>query len=294
MLLAARIITSLNHGAFFGVGSVVAASLVPENRRATAVATMFSGLAIANIGGVPLATWVGAVIGWRTAFWGMAALGVVTMASLSFALRGEKERQVRSMLAELTVFRRPAVLYALMITVLASSAFFTVFTYIAPILRDEANASPKQITGMLVLFGVALTVGNWLGGRFADRSVDGTLIVILAAITVALGTFAFTMHSLALASLSMAVWGAATFSGGTPLQIRVMTAAAEAPNLASSVNIGAFNLGNAIGAAAGGIVIALGLNYSIVCLSGALFSAAGLIVVLATPARRYSSPTLAP
>lgn len=284
-LLLARILTSLNHGAFFGVGSVVAASLVPENRRASAVATMFSGLAIANIGGVPLATWLSAAVGWRLPFWGMAAIGLVTMLSLGLTLPRLDQQQAVSARSELSVFARPAVLSALLVTVLSSSALFTAFTYIAPILRDEANATPGIITAMLVLFGVSLTAGNWLGGRFADRSVDGTLTAALLVIAGALGSLCVTMHSIPLAALTMAVWGAATFASVSPLQVRVITAAAGAPSLASSINIGAFNLGNAIGAAAGGGVISLGWGYPAVCVCGALFALLGLFGLVASRPR---------
>ena len=282
MLLVARLITSLNHGAFFGVGSVVAAGLVSETHRARAVATMFMGLTIANVGGVPLASWLGEVVGWRVPFAGMAGLGLATMLALWLALPEQKQVQKGGMMAELMVLRRPAVLAALATTVLGASAMFTVFTYIAPILRDEAQASAGFVTAMLVLYGLGLTLGNWLGGRYADRSLDGTLIVVLVALAVLLAIFSITMQWQIPAALSIFAWGVATFAMVPPLQTRVMATAADAPNLASSLNIGAFNLGNAVGAAAGGAVIGLGLGYAAVALAGALFAAAGLLLVLTT------------
>tara|TARA_R110001606_G_scaffold261470_1_gene409847 strand:- start:275 stop:1174 length:900 start_codon:yes stop_codon:yes gene_type:complete len=169
MLLAARIITSLNHGAFFGVGSVVAASVVPPGRSAGAVASMFMGLTIANVVGVPLATWFGDQLGWRAAFWGIAALGVVAMAALRLTLPDRPAPASGNPLDELWVLTRGTVLAALGLTVLGSSAMFTVFTYIAPILHSETGASVEFITAMLVTYGVGLTVGNWLGGRFAGN-----------------------------------------------------------------------------------------------------------------------------
>lgn len=280
MLLVARVITSLNHGAFFGIGSIVAASLVPPERRAGAVAAMFMGLTIANVVGVPLAAWAGEHLGWRAAFWGIAGLGVVTMIALRLTLPAMPAPTEGNMLAELRVLKRGPVLGALALTVLGSSAMFTVFTYVAPILREETGASLGFVTAMLVTYGLGLTVGNWLGGKFADRSVDRTLIVTLASLSAILIAFAALMQHAVPTAVLIFLWGVASFALVPPLQVRVMAAAADAPNLASSVNIGAFNLGNAIGAALGGAVIAAKLGYPAVALAGAATSALGLITVL--------------
>ena len=282
MLLLARLVTSLNHGAFFGVGSVVATSIVPPNRRAAAVATMFMGLTIANLGGVPLATWVGNEIGWRAAFLGIAGLGVVTMAALWFALPAVAQHTRLDMRTEVAALGRPPVLAALGATVLGSGAMFAVFTYIAPILSEETHVSTAFITAMLVLYGLGLTVGNWLGGRYADRSIDGTLVAVFLLLTVLLLVFAVTMAWPLPAALSIFAWGVATFALVPPLQMRVMAAASEAPNLASAINIGAFNLGNALGAAVGGGVINAGLGFPAVSIAGAVLAGAGLVLVLAT------------
>jgi DHA1 family inner membrane transport protein len=286
MLLVARIITSLNHGAFFGVGSVVAASLVAPDRRAGAVAAMFMGLTIANVVGVPLATWAGDQLGWRASFWGIAGLGLVTMAALRLTLPPMPTPAGGDMMAELRVLTRGPVIAALALTVLGSSAMFTVFTYVAPILREETAASLGFVTAMLVTYGIGLTVGNWLGGRFADRSVDRTLIITLGGLSLVLIAFALLMHHFVPTAILVFLWGIASFALVPPLQLRVMAAAADAPNLASSVNIGAFNLGNAIGAALGGAVIATGLGYPAVALAGAATSALGLAMVLILSRRR--------
>lgn len=286
MLLVARLITSLNHGAFFGVGSIVAASLVPENRRAGAVAAMFMGLTIANVVGVPLATWAGDLVGWRAAFWGIAVLGIIAMAALRLTLPKVAADAGGDMASELKVLGRGPVLLALALTVISSTAMFTVFTYIAPILQQETGASIGFVTSMLVTYGVGLTVGNWLGGRFADRSVDRTLIVTLVALTVLLVAFAALMPLAVPTVVVIFLWGVASFALVPPLQMRVMEAASDAPNLASAVNIGAFNLGNAIGAALGGAVIAGGLGYPAVALAGAAASASGLALVLLMVRRR--------
>jgi DHA1 family inner membrane transport protein len=285
-LLIARVLTSFNHGAFFGVGSVVAAGLVAPERRASAVAAMFMGLTIANVVGVPLATWAGEHLGWRAAFWGIAGLGLATMVALRLTLPRLAVSTSGSAVAELRVLTRPAVLGALALTVVGSSAMFTVFTYIAPILREATHASLGFITAMLVIYGLGLTAGNWLGGRFADRSVDRTLVVTLAALSAILVAFAGLMSHAVPTAVLIFLWGVASFALVPPLQVRVMTAAADAPNLASAVNIGAFNLGNAFGAALGGGVLAGGYGYPAVALAGAATSTIGLLALLFTGRRR--------
>lgn len=280
MLMIARVVTSLNHGAFFGIGSIVAASLVLPERRAGAVAAMFMGLTIANVVGVPLATWAGEHMGWRAAFWGISGLGVVTMIALRLTLPNLPAPIGGNALAELRVLGRGPVLNALALTVLGSSAMFTVFTYIVPILREETHASLGFVTAMLVTYGVGLTVGNWLGGKFADRSVDRTLIITLASLSGLLIALAVLMPYQLPTAVLIFLWGVASFALVPPLQVRVMAAAIDAPNLASSVNIGAFNLGNAIGAALGGAVIAGGLGFPAVALAGAAASVLGLATVL--------------
>lgn len=279
-LLIARVVTSLNHGAFFGIGSIVAASVVPPEKRAGAVAAMFMGLTLATIGGVPLASWFGEMMGWRTAFWGIAGLGFVAMASLWFALPNLPLPKSDGVLAEIKVLARGPVLAALALTVVGSGAMFTVFTYIAPILHSETHASTTFITAMLVLFGIGLTLGNMWGGKAADRSVDRTLIVSLVVLIVVLLAFSVLMRWPLPTAVAILIWGAASFALVPPLQMRVMEAAKDAPNLASAVNIGAFNFGNAIGAALGGAVINAGLGYPAISLAGAVMAGLGLLMVL--------------
>lgn len=280
LLLAARIMTSLCHGAYFGVGSVVAASLVAPGKAAGAVAAMFMGLTIANIGGVPLATFVGQHAGWRAAFGGIAAFGIVAMIALQLALPALPPGPKGNLAQEVAVLRRPAVMMALLTTVLGSAAMFTVFTYIAPILGEVTGASPGQITAALVIYGLGLTVGNYLGGRFADLALRKTLIVTLVALVGLLLLFALTMRSTVPALVTVFAWGVATFALVPALQSRLMQVAREAASLASAINIGAFNLGNAIGAALGGAVIGAGLGYPLVAIAGAAMALAGLVGVL--------------
>ncbi|MFW1804663.1 MFS transporter [Acinetobacter baumannii] len=291
-LLGARLITSLNHGAFFGIGSVVAASIVPAHKQASAVATMFMGLTIANIGGVPLATWVGQNIGWRMSFLAISVLGIITMLALWKALPQGMVAQKPNVKAELKVLTRTPVVLALLTTVLGAGAMFTLYTYIAPSLTEFTHASPIFITFMLVLIGVGFSIGNHLGGRFADLSINKTLIGFLVLLIVMMVTFPILAQSQIGAAIALVIWGAATFALVPPLQMRVMSVAHEAPGLASSVNIGAFNLGNAVGAAAGALVLDLGWGYSAVSFAGALLAGLGLLLVL-FQIKRESSPAQA-
>lgn len=286
MLMVARIVTSFNHGAFFGVGSVVAAGIVPPDKRAAAVAAMFSGLTIATIGGVPLAAWIGEMMGWRAAFWGITAIGIVAMIALRFALPPLPVEQAPDLRAEFRIVRQGPVLAALGLTILGASAMFTVFTYIVPILKVETGATTAFVTAMLVVYGAGLTVGNWVGGHYGDRSVDGTLIVSLLALIGLLMLFSAGMGSATAAAPLIFLWGIASFAVVPPLQMRVMEKAGEAPSLASALNIGAFNLGNAIGAALGGGVIDAGLGYRMVPVAGAAMAAAGLAMLLMVRRRR--------
>jgi len=278
-LMGARLITSLNHGAFFGIGSVVAASVVPANKQASAVASMFMGLTIANIGGAPLATWIGQNIGWRMSFLGISALGLITMVALWKALPVGSVGQKPNVKMELKVLTRLPVILALLTTVFGASAMFTLYTYIAPSLVQFTHASPTFITIMLVLIGIGFSIGNHFGGKFADLSLDKTLIGFLALLIGLMLIFPILAQTQLGAAIGLVIWGAAAFAIVPPLQMRVMAVAHEASGLASSVNVGAFNLGNAIGAAAGGAVLSIGLNYTAVSMIGALLAGVGLILV---------------
>ncbi|HCD7567500.1 MFS transporter [Pseudomonas aeruginosa] len=291
-LLASRLVTSLNHGAFFGLGAVVAASVVPRDKQASAVATMFMGLTIANIGGVPAATWIGQQVGWRMAFAGTAGLGLVAMAALWYALPKGERGSVPHVRRELAVIARPSVLLAMATTVLGAGAMFTLYTYVAPVLAELTGASERFVTLGLVLIGVGFTLGNSLGGRLADWSLDGAARIFLAALALIMLLLPLALGSHLGAALGLLVWGVATFAVVPPLQMRVMQAAADAPGLASSINVGAFNLGNALGAALGGAVIGAGLGYVAVPLAGAALAALGLLLVWLGRPAKARAPTL--
>ncbi|MCA0188981.1 MAG: MFS transporter, partial [Proteobacteria bacterium] len=172
-LLLSRLVTSLSHGAFFGIGAVVAASVVPREKQGSAIAAMFMGLTIANVGGVPAATWIGQQLGWRLAMGGTAVLGLLTIVALWLALPPGKPGNRPAVRRELAVLSRRPVLLALATTVLGSGAMFTLYTYVAAILADITRASPGFVAFTLVLIGIGFTLGNSIGGRLANWSLDG-------------------------------------------------------------------------------------------------------------------------
>ena len=278
-LLLARVLTSLSHGAFFGLGALMAASLVPPGRQASAIATMFLGLTVANIGGVPVATWLGQVIGWREAFAAIALLGVLAMLALRWALPVGERGAAPDVRSEVLELLQPQVLAGIATTVLGAAAMFTLYTYINPVLQTLAGGSPTQVTGLLVLVGIGFTVGNSIGGALADRSLERALLGIFTAQIAVMLLFPSLATSIAGAAVMLLLWGAAAFATIPPLQMWVMRAAAGAPGLASSVNVGAFNLGNALGAALGGLVLKLGLGHAAVPVAGALLATSALLLV---------------
>ncbi|SAL14977.1 MFS transporter [Caballeronia concitans] len=257
VLMGARIVTAFCHGAFFGIGSVVAADLVAPNRRAQAIALMFTGLTLANVLGVPLGTALGQAAGWRATFWVVTLIGIAAAGALAVCLPKHIEMRETSILREFDVLKNPQVLMVLGISVLASASLFSVFTYITPILEDVTGFSPHAVTYVL-LFGLGLTVGSTLGGKLADWKLLRSLLSFLASIVVILTIFAATMHEPVSAMVTIFLWGVLAFAIVPPLQILIVNRASDAPNLASTLNQGAFNLGNATGAWLGGCAISAG------------------------------------
>ncbi|MFJ7907265.1 MFS transporter [Kitasatospora sp. NPDC096204] len=280
VMLAGRIVTSLAHGAFFGIGSVVAADLVAPQKKAGAIATMFTGLTIANIVGVPLGTFIGQAVGWRTTFAGVAALGVIGLLGIAKLVPAMPRPEGAHLRRELTAFRNPQVLLAMAMTVLGFGGVFAAITYIAPMMTNVAGYADGSVTWLLVLFGVGMFLGNLLGGRYADRKLMPMLYTTLGGLAVVLALFTLTAHNKVLAAVSVLLVGALGFATVPPLQKRVLDQAHGAPTLASAVNIGAFNLGNALAAWLGGMVIAAGLGYTAPNWVGAALAAAALLLAL--------------
>jgi DHA1 family inner membrane transport protein len=276
LLMGARIVTAFSHGAFFGLGAVVAASVVLPQKRSQAIALMFTGLALANVLGVPFGTALGQAAGWRTTFWAVVGIGIVAALALyAWLPRGITSRGAGLMQETRTLGRRQ-VLLAMLISVLASASLFSVFTYITPILENVTRESPHQVTWVLLLFGVGLTFGNLLGGRLGDWRLMPSVIAIFFLLIVVLGVLTITSHIPWLAGTTIFVWGILAFALVSPLQMQVMNEASGAPNLASTLNQGAFNLGNAAGAFAGELALTDGVSYGHIPWIGAGLATLGL------------------
>lgn len=278
-LMAARVVTALCHGAFFGIGSVVAAGLVAPNKRAQAIAMMFTGLTLANVLGVPLGTALGQYAGWRSTFWAVSVIGVVAAIAQWLWLPRDIAMGKANLASEFKVLGKVNVLLALGMSVLASTSLFSVFTYIAPILQDITGVSPHGVTIMLLLFGVGLTAGSMLGGRLADSRLLPSLVGMALATAVVLAAFTQTSHSAIPAAITLVLWGIFAFALCPILQLLIIDQAHEAPNLGSTLNQSAFNLGNAAGAWIGGLVVASGADLSELPWTGVLVS--GLTVLTA-------------
>lgn len=282
VLMFARIVTALCHGAFFGIGSVVAANLVPANRRASAVAMMFTGLTLANVLGVPMGTALGQYAGWRSTFFAVTVIGVISLIGLLRFLPLKHDEEKLDMRAELAALRGAGVWLSLSMTVLFSASVFALFTYIAPLLGDVTGVSPRGVTWTLLLIGLGLTLGNVIGGKLADRNLSLTLIGVFIVMAVVSTVLSWASVALIPTEITLFLWATAAFAAVPALQVNVMTFGKAAPNLISTLNIGAFNLGNALGAWVGGSVIAHGLGLTSVPLAAAVLAVLALLVTLIT------------
>ncbi|WP_055714674.1 MFS transporter [Streptomyces torulosus] len=295
VMLIGRVVASFAHGAFFGIGSVVAADLVAPDRKAGAIAMMFSGLTVANVIGVPLGTLIGQSLGWRVTFAAVAALGVVGLLGVARLVPDMPKPQGVRLRHELAAFKNVQVLLAMAMTVLGFGGVFAAITYIAPMMTHAAGFADASVTWLLVLFGLGMVAGNLVGGRYADRALMPMLYVTLGALAVVLALFTLTARDKVAAAVTIALVGALGFATVPPLQKRVLDQAQGAPTLASAVNIGAFNLGNALAAWLGGLVIDAGFGYTAPNWVGAALAVSALVLAFLSAAlerRRYVPSTV--
>ena len=293
-LLVARFVSGLPHGAFFGVGAVVATGMVAPERKARSVSLMFLGLTVANIAGVPVATLMGQHLGWRATFLGVSAIGLAAIASLALLIPHDRVPAPSAGLrGELAALKSLPVWLALGTTVAGFGALFAAYSYITPMLTDSAGYADASVTLLLALFGVGATIGNLLGGRLADHSMRRTLFGGLLSLAAVLAVFPLLMSTAWSAALAVTLLGMAAFVTGSPLNLMVMEKASSAPSLASSANQAAFNLANAGGAWIGGLALAAGFGVTSPALAGAALAVLGLGVAGAAYAvdrRRVTAP----
>ncbi|MCQ8774663.1 MFS transporter [Streptomyces telluris] len=284
VMLAGRIVASFAHGAFFGIGAIVAAGLVAPQKKAAAIAMMFTGLTVANVVGVPMGTMVGQSAGWRVTFFLIAGLGVLAVLGIAALVPQQPRPEQTRISGELAAFRNPQVLLAMAMTVLGFGGVFTMTTYFTPMMTDAAGFASSSVTWLLVLFGLGMVAGNLVGGRYADRALMPMLLTALGGLAIALALLPLATHDKIATAVVVPLIGALGFATVPPLQKRVLDQTADAPTLASAVNIGAFNLGNAIAAWLGGLVISAGFGYTAPNWVGAAMAASALALALLSAA----------
>ncbi|MGW8376450.1 MFS transporter [Streptomyces sp. ODS28] len=279
-LLAGRVLAGLPHGAFFGVGAVVAARLVREDRRARAVAVMFMGLTVANIVGVPAGTAIGQQLGWRATFLIVTAIGLLAMASLAVLIPRLPKEAHTGVGHELRALWNGQVLLGLLTAVCGFGGVFAVYSYLASMMTKVTGLPESGTTWVLALFGVGMTLGAFAAGPLTDRALRPTMYGALAALAVSLVVFTYAVHVTWAALIMVVILGAVGFGTTTPIQMLVMTKAENAPTLASASNHSAFNLANAGGAWLGGVVVSAGFGWTSPAVAGAVLAVLGLAIAL--------------
>lgn len=286
VMMVSRFLAGLPHGAFFGVGAIVATRLADEGKAAAAVASMFTGLTLANVVGVPLGTWIGHVIDWRLVFLIVAAIGILTMLSLHKWVPFIAPSQRTGLLQDLRIFRKADLWLALGIVSIGTGGFFAWFSYIAPLLTDVTRFSSTTIPLIMTVVGVGMTVGVQVGGRLADRyhPLPAVLILLVSMTALLLCNGLFADSKSAMVVLAFAT-GANALALGPPIQMMLMEQSREAEMLGSSLGQSGFNIGNALGAFLGGIPLTLGYSLIAPQWVAAAVALAGVVLALAMLAR---------
>lgn len=289
MLLVARVLSAFAHGVFFSVGATIAADLVPENRRASAIALMFMGLTVAIVTGVPLGTLIGQTFGWRATFFAVAGLGAIALTAIAVLLPSTLSKAApATILDQVRVLGSGRLLLVFAMTALGYGGTFVTFTFLAPMLQDITGFAASSVSLVLVLYGLAIAAGNIIGGRIADRNPVKALIWLFAAQAAVLVLFTFTSVSAVPALLTLVALGFLSFANVPGLQLYVVQLAKQhrpgAVDVASALNIAAFNLGIAAGAWIGGLVVASPLGLQATPWVGAILVAGALVLTLVSSA----------
>jgi DHA1 family inner membrane transport protein len=297
-LLIARVVSAFAHGVFFSVGSTIAADLVPEDRRASAIAMMFMGLTVAIVTGVPLGTWIGQTFGWRATFWAVTGLGVIALAAIATLLPNTLTKAPPARLIDqVRVLGSGRLLIVFAMTALGYGGTFVAFTFLAPILQEITGFSAGAVSLILVLYGVAIAIGNIAGGKIANRDPVKALVGLFLAQAIVLVLFTFTATSQILTLVTLASLGFLSFATVPGLQLYVVQLAKQhrpgAVDVASALNIAAFNLGIAIGAWLGGVIVASSLGLGMTPMVGSVLVVGALLLTLLSSALDRKAETVA-
>lgn len=285
LLLVARVLSAFAHGVFFSVGSTIAADLVPEDRRASAIAMMFMGLTVAIVTGVPLGTYIGQTFGWRATFWAVTALGAIAFIGIAALLPNTLSKAAAARLIDqVRVLGSGRLLIVFAMTALGYGGTFVAFTFLAPILQEITGFPEGSVSLILVLYGIAIAIGNVIGGKIANRDPVKALIGLFLAQVAVLVLFTFTAPSPVLTLVTLAALGFLSFANVPGLQFYVVQLAKQyrpgAVDVASALNIAAFNLGIAVGAWLGGLVVSSPLGLGSTPVVGAILVAVALVLTL--------------
>jgi len=286
LLILARILTGFAHGVFFSIGSTIAASLVPEDKRASAISIMFAGLTVAIVTGVPLGTYIGQNFGWRATFIGVAILGVIgALASYFLVPSNIKKSPPLRLVDQLKVLKNPSILLVLAITALGYGGTFVTFTYLAPLLEEVTGFSASMTSVLLLVYGIAIALGNIIGGKVSNKTPGKALMVMFALQAVVLVVLYFTANSPILSIVTLFFMGILAFSNVPALQLYVVKMAEKylpgTEDVASALNIAAFNVGIAIGAYVGGLIVESTLGVAATPWVGSILVVVGFILTLA-------------
>jgi len=282
MLMAARVLVAVVHGTYFGIAAVVAVSLVPEDKRGFAVALILSGLTVSNILGVPGGTAIGNALGWRATFWAVGVLGLIATFAIALYLPSSAGAATTSgsFAREFKVLGRQQIVTSLFIVILVMIGQYSLFTYIAPLLREVSGFDALTVPWILLLYGVGSTIGVFIGGRLADWRLMPSLIVILTTQALAFLTLYYVSPYPWIMAVTVVIWGGVNFAFGSPVQSRVLAWAADAPNLASSLIPTGFNIGIAIGAILGANLLEAGYGYRALPLIGAVALVLAVVIAI--------------
>lgn len=282
LVLIARFVAALPHGAYFGIASLVAASLMGPGKRARGVALVLSGLTIANVIGVPAITWLGQAAGWRTAYLAVAGIFALTFVAVLVAVPWQAGDPHATMKRELRAFTRAQVWFALGIGAIGFGGLFAVYSYVAPLATEVTGLPESFVPVVLIAFGIGMTIGNIAGGRLADWSVRRSMYLFFAILAAALVLLAFTATNPVGLFAGVLLVGGASAALSPTIQARLMDVARDSQSIAAALNHSALNIGNSLGAVLGGIAIASGLGYVAPIWIGFLLTLAGAALAVAS------------